>query len=520
MMASAISRPGQAARAGEQHSRVPTRRPADKTTALASHSLAAAPPTTQPSAQRTAAGMASTDAVPVPRTSIPSGLPQGPRSRIPSSSQPKIEKRSALRTPTPPTRPREPVAPRSEGSRSVSQMRSPPNTLRRKPSTIGAHAQSTREQRPASSGAGQHGVKVYKAPPLPTQLPAPPLLPAPQQGPREPTRATKRQAEEPTMISPQDLSVHDTRLPTPSFTAVSSSPSTRQSDSPGPWSRTSTPTSMSSHSPGLAVPAKWAPRPRTTSPGRRRPPVTWRGVFVGTDEDDSKRTDESGLPALRESHVSSSSSGSTIKATDRRRSSQSEKTGPKEAPGLEPKAQESRTAATLTRPNPMIPPPRKSSVRPNVQGSEPQHHAKPGSRTLEYQAASPPSAAVSSTESISIISRRPSGASPVRDGPPPRPSRDGAPNLGQLEDNPTIPVIQSNLSGLPFNRRRRGSSDTFSSSRLGSRKRAGTIPSPEPQPEPSEATGDDGKRSPNLFRAQTFPDVARSLGPSPVSTLR
>ncbi|KAK2793172.1 hypothetical protein FQN52_001820 [Onygenales sp. PD_12] len=62
--------------------------------------------------------------------------------------------------------------------------------------------------------------------------------------------------------------------PTPNFTASTSSPSTRYSESPGPWSsRTSTPTSMSSYSPGIIQPTKIASRLRQPSPAISRSPL-------------------------------------------------------------------------------------------------------------------------------------------------------------------------------------------------------------------------------------------------------
>ncbi|KAE8147591.1 hypothetical protein BDV25DRAFT_30352 [Aspergillus avenaceus] len=55
-----------------------------------------------------------------------------------------------------------------------------------------------------------------------------------------------------------------------------SSPSTRYSGSPGIWSRTSTPTSLSSYSPGFVQPAKATSRLRQPSPSQTRTPVSSR----------------------------------------------------------------------------------------------------------------------------------------------------------------------------------------------------------------------------------------------------
>ncbi|PYI08483.1 hypothetical protein BO78DRAFT_416655 [Aspergillus sclerotiicarbonarius CBS 121057] len=59
--------------------------------------------------------------------------------------------------------------------------------------------------------------------------------------------------------------------PTPMIPSASS-PSTRYSESPGVWSRTSTPTTLSSYSPGIVHPVK-GPRLRQPSPSQSRLPV-------------------------------------------------------------------------------------------------------------------------------------------------------------------------------------------------------------------------------------------------------
>jgi hypothetical protein len=58
--------------------------------------------------------------------------------------------------------------------------------------------------------------------------------------------------------------------PTPVYPSTGS-PSTRYSESPGIWSRTSTPTSLSSYSPGIVQPAKGDHRHRQMSPTQIRP---------------------------------------------------------------------------------------------------------------------------------------------------------------------------------------------------------------------------------------------------------
>ncbi|MCJ1309343.1 hypothetical protein MMC25_003002 [Agyrium rufum] len=74
---------------------------------------------------------------------------------------------------------------------------------------------------------------------------------------------------------PHKLSTQDLTPPTPNFTAKSSSASTRYSVSPGAFSRTSTPTSVSSYSPAVQVAARNKPR-QSPSPAKPHPPVTHR----------------------------------------------------------------------------------------------------------------------------------------------------------------------------------------------------------------------------------------------------
>ncbi|GAD96157.1 conserved hypothetical protein [Paecilomyces variotii No. 5] len=71
------------------------------------------------------------------------------------------------------------------------------------------------------------------------------------------------------------LSTHNLPPPTPHF-ASASSPSTRYSGSPGMWSRGSTPTSLSSYSPGIVQPTKVGYRLRQPSPTQVRLPVPTR----------------------------------------------------------------------------------------------------------------------------------------------------------------------------------------------------------------------------------------------------
>ena len=217
---------------------------------------------------------------------------------------------------------------------------------------------------------------------------------------------------------PHKLSTQDLSPPTPNFAARSSSTSTRCSESPGPFSRASTPTSVSSHSPGLLQVPKLIPRVRqSTSPTMSRPPVTRRKIITpGQQEEDSGCQ---GLSAVRES-ITSSSSSSTVKG---------------------PEVQERPdTKKARHDPPPPTPPLRVSSKR---------EHARPVLTSNPHTQDEPRSQS-------SRISSRPSriphaGSKPLtltinQQGlPPQRPSREGTPVLESLKPSP---VIQSNLSHL------------------------------------------------------------------------
>jgi len=126
--------------------------------------------------------------------------------------------------------------------------------------------------------------------------------------------SSSRMATYITRRTPQSTSTQNFPPPTPNY-AHDSGSSTRRSESPGAFSRTSTPTSMSSQSPGVGTPVKVPLRTKqATSPTRSRPPVT-RRKFPGVAQQEDIRT--RGLTAVRESATSSSSS-STVKAPERR----------------------------------------------------------------------------------------------------------------------------------------------------------------------------------------------------------
>jgi hypothetical protein len=216
-----------------------------------------------------------------------------------------------------------------------------------------------------------------------------------------------------------------------SGSGYSASPSTRFSESPGPgaaYSRDTTPTSMSSQSPGLYAPIKLnAPRLRHGSPAINRPPPARRTAGSFSESEDVVMAVES-LPSLRES-ATSSSSNSTVKGDGK---------------GKEKKKKKKR----LT-PPPPSPPPRKSS----------QKFKKPSDDVLGTPSKSSQSPAKSIMSSPSEPTEKPVAApvqSPSKNSRPVRPSREGAPDL-QAQLGESTAVIQSNLAGLSFQTDRRQS---------------------------------------------------------------
>ena len=203
-----------------------------------------------------------------------------------------------------------------------------------------------------------------------------------------------------------------------------SASSTRCSESPGPFSRTSTPTSVSSHSPGIVVPPKFTSRLRPQiSPTRSRPPITRRKIGVPTVDQDA--LDNQGLSALRESQTSSSSS-STVKATDPIATQRNVQTSTR-FPSLQ-------TAQVPTSSNRRS---SKSEMIPGVRATN-----KPEQVALTQRDIS---TSRLPQRSVPSLSRTPPLLVKNLRMPPQRPSREGAPSLFSQKSSP---VIQSNLSHL------------------------------------------------------------------------
>ncbi|KAI1659920.1 hypothetical protein F4813DRAFT_379672 [Daldinia decipiens] len=243
----------------------------------------------------------------------------------------------------------------------------------------------------------------------------------------------------PSIEVPFKLSTENLPPPTPLFSggsshsqlsAFSASPSTRFSESPGPgsYSRDTTPTSISSQSPGLFVPYRLPiSRARQASPAETRPPVTRRRAGSIPNEGDTFGTDPNGLAAVREA-LNSSSSNSTVRPED--------------------KEKKTRRGLSPAMPNP---PPRKSSQKFKKSGGESESLIKAPRVVTRPLMRSPPQTKVnwSSHEKSQEIITSPK----TRLTPPSRPSRDGTPDLYSQFGGP-VPVIHSNLSSTSLADRR------------------------------------------------------------------
>lgn len=205
--------------------------------------------------------------------------------------------------------------------------------------------------------------------------------------------------------------------PTPNY-AQDSGSSTRRSESPGAFSRTSTPTSMSSQSPGVSTPYKVPMRaapPRQNSPvriapGRSRPPVA-----LETRRGRGLESSSQGLTAVRESGTSSSSS-STVKASGSREDSSKTRLSDRSSP------------------RPFSPPSRTSSQRQMIPGQGPttrgQATPSPG---FDGQSNMTTRLPKTSTEIATVMRRV--DQSTRAEAPPVRPSREGVPTLVLSEED-------------------------------------------------------------------------------------
>ncbi|KAL8992000.1 MAG: hypothetical protein Q9169_007460 [Polycauliona sp. 2 TL-2023] len=201
----------------------------------------------------------------------------------------------------------------------------------------------------------------------------------------------------------------------PSFANSSGSSTTRRSESPGAFSRTSTPTSISSYSPGIPVTTKSPLRTRQISPTRSRPPVT-RNRQGNTSKQELNTDTSPGLSAVQELATSSSSS-STVRGNQ---SSQHLNQRRNHAP-----------ASTQQGPSQ-----REGTSRLDFPAQVASRHVTASKSETHSRAAAHDSFSHVAFSASQFPSKT----------PPPRPSREGTPRLEDV----TIPspIIRSNLSRL------------------------------------------------------------------------
>lgn len=229
--------------------------------------------------------------------------------------------------------------------------------------------------------------------------------------------------------------------PTPLFSGTSSqpstfsgSPSTRFSGSPGPgpYSRDTTPTSMSSQSPGLVAPIRApAPKVKQITSTDTRPPVTRRRAGSASNDAQDCGMDREGLSMVRESLISSSSN-STVRDFAKEQ---------KEKKRLSPIAS--------------IPPQWQSSQKLlQKNGDATDAPSKPAREPWK-----PASTAASSAKTTSTVrpTREIADTTTPRPIPPRRPSREGTTDLHSQIGLP-LPVVHSNLSSTSVADRKRSNS--------------------------------------------------------------
>ena len=320
--------------------------------------------------------------------------------------------------------------------------------------------------------------------------------------------SSSRMASYNTRKNPETLSTQNLPPPTPTF--ADSGSSTRRSESPGAFSRTSTPTSMSSQSPGVSTPIKAPISRKQLSPTRSRPPVTRRKIPGNPLREDSNILQSRGLTAVRES-LTSSSSSSTVKGTERRDGSQV------------------RSTSNRSTPIPPSPPIRQSSMKLGPSPLE-DHRRR---RNINIVRDAPE---LRSKDAMGL--QRPHGDLPVAQNdshqqtwsktPPPRPSREGTPSLDLDE---TLDLLQGTRTRIILDREvpstERAVGTTTSRTGLGrfpsNASSVSARPSRMPSPNPIIANNLRSTRG-ELSKPQARPLVETNVGdvrpakdPSPLS---
>lgn len=227
--------------------------------------------------------------------------------------------------------------------------------------------------------------------------------------------------------NPEALTAQSLPPPTPTF--ADSGSSIRRSESPGAFSRTSTPTSLSSQSPGVSTPIKAPMSRKQLSPTRSRPPVT-RRKFPGIPlQEDPNILRSRGLTAVRES-LTSSSSSSTVKGTERRDGSQVRSTSNRSTPI--PPSPPVRNSSARLGPSPL----EDHSTRREAPKGTPELHSKDAMGLQRAYVGS------YLTQTDSYQHNWPKT-------PPPRPSREGTPSLDLDE---TLDLMQGTKTRINLDR--------------------------------------------------------------------
>jgi hypothetical protein len=386
----------------------------------------------------------------------------------------------------------------------------PPTTGRRPSAT----AMQFTERRPSNdqtlrSAEAYHDIFTRTGPRVPsaTQATQPIIPELDRYRSRPEDTVPSRRMELPHKLSTQDLPPpFPTTIVTPVYSGGSSSgqrysgysgsgysvsPSTRFSESPGPgcgaYSRDTTPTSMSSPSPGIYLPVKAVtPRQRqgSASTASNRPPVSSvtrrKGGSISEIDVVASPVDSSGLSVVRES-LTSSSSNSTVKG--------------------DASAKEKKKKKRLS-PLPPSPPPRKSSQKFN----------KPSPGDFDSPSKASPSPA-------RPLMTSPSESSPARPARPVRPSREGTPDL-QSQLGASVTVIQSNLPALSFAQqdRRRSAIPPPLQVQTNLRPQGTRIPSRNPSPGPIPPSPREGTPAPSGLGI--VPDLRPPITPALRSSSR
>lgn len=289
--------------------------------------------------------------------------------------------------------------------------------------------------------------------------------------------------------------------PTPLFSGASSqhstfsgSPSTRFSESPGPgpYSRDTTPTSMSSQSPGIAVPMRIPmPKSKQGSPAAVRPPMM--RLRAGSASNDRECSiDYPSLPGVRESSTSNSSN-STLRASA--------------TTDIQKKKRLDTAVPT--------PPIRKSSEQ-HSRSRAPEPSTSKGIREPVKPAPRTSSAPQFHEDANATRDASPLHASRIA---PSRPSRDGTSDLHSQIGLP-VPIVHSNLSSTSLSDKRRSNQNLP----IGGSRTTTPLQNEQPQPASRPRIGREPTPSPYTTSStqdkQTSRSTLRTPSPSVSSSLK